>query len=915
MLRREGSLSWGSLLLPAFASPDDNLSGLSSMEVDDRISYLEQRLQLQEDEIQVLKAALADVLRRLSTCEENGLSLSKRRPDKGIQTGEGQWDGPQRSGHNGVHSRRAWGGLTGAEDQGASRTRGAAPLPPAAPAAANAKEDGYVKMFLRGRPIPMFVPDAVVATYSLDTKLELPHKKLKLDWVYGYRGRDCRSNLFLLPTGEIVYFVAAVAVLYNVEEQRQRHYLGHTDDIKCLTVHPDMVTVATGQVAGTSKDSKALPPQVRIWDSVSLNTLHILGPGPFDRAVTCVGFSKSNGGGLLCAVDDSNDHVLSVWDWQKEQKLADVKCSNESVLAATFHPTEPSLLITCGKSHLHFWTLEGSSLSKRQGIFEKHEKPKYVLCVAFTENGDTVTGDSGGNLYIWGKGRLLESTRPKAPKVGDPCYETKRPRAHEGGIFGLCVLRNGTILTGGGRDRRVVLWGRDYQKLQENEVPEGFGPVRTIAEGKGDSLFVGTTRNSVLQGSLLTGFSLLVQGHTEELWGLATHPSLDQFLTCGQDKQVHLWSVDATRSAGFHPNGLVLVVGTVTGRWLVLDTETRDLVAIHTDGGESISVVSFSPDGKYLALGSHDNFIYIYLVSEGGRKYGRVGRCSGHSSFITHLDWAFDSSCLVTNSGDYEILYWDPSTCRQITSVEAVRNQEWATATCVLGFGVFGIWPEGADGTDINAVCRSHEGKLLASADDFGKVHLFSYPCCQPRAPSHTYSGHSSHVTNIAFLHDDSLLLSTGGVDTGVLQWRLVIQPSEGGQKPLSPQGKTRLQGTGEAAQGFDPRGVFWHRALQPLWTSTPRVPAELAEEFWELKSTKVGEPCLGPRFAPSQVHLPWGGGGQQSGQEQRQQGPASTSLAASGYFVHSFCDGSIVNTHTHPGEGPGCSWQGLIST
>uniref|UniRef100_A0A8C5T0M9 EMAP like 2 n=1 Tax=Laticauda laticaudata TaxID=8630 RepID=A0A8C5T0M9_LATLA len=796
MLRREGSLSWGSLLLPAFASPDDNLSGLSSMEVDDRISYLEQRLQLQEDEIQVLKAALADVLRRLSTCEENGLSLSKRRPDKGIQTGEGQWDGPQRSGHNGVHSRRAWGGLTG---PAALPGLASLPLCPA--------EDGYVKMFLRGRPIPMFVPDAVVATYSLDTKLELPHKKLKLDWVYGYRGRDCRSNLFLLPTGEIVYFVAAVAVLYNVEEQRQRHYLGHTDDIKCLTVHPDMVTVATGQVAGTSKDSKALPPQVRIWDSVSLNTLHILGPGPFDRAVTCVGFSKSNGGGLLCAVDDSNDHVLSVWDWQKEQKLADVKCSNESVLAATFHPTEPSLLITCGKSHLHFWTLEGSSLSKRQGIFEKHEKPKYVLCVAFTENGDTVTGDSGGNLYIWGKGRLVGGQGSSFLPKG--YLDAPVPGAHEGGIFGLCVLRNGTILTGGGRDRRVVLWGRDYQKLQENEVPEGFGPVRTIAEGKGDSLFVGTTRNSVLQGSLLTGFSLLVQGHTEELWGLATHPSLDQFLTCGQDKQVHLWSFewpecfplfqDATRSAGFHPNGLVLVVGTVTGRWLVLDTETRDLVAIHTDGGESISVVSFSPDGKYLALGSHDNFIYIYLVSEGGRKYGRVGRCSGHSSFITHLDWAFDSSCLVTNSGDYEILYWDPSTCRQITSVEAVRNQEWATATCVLGFGVFGIWPEGADGTDINAVCRSHEGKLLASADDFGKVHLFSYPCCQPRVSS--YGGTLPDLCRCLFLL--LLLLALGTVP-----WL----PGTPGVGQRVPQRLKRCPSAkNKAMKGLGGGRVHWH--------------------------------------------------------------------------------------------------------
>jgi hypothetical protein len=49
---------------------------------------------------------------------------------------------------------------------------------------------------------------------------------------YGYRGRDCRSNLYLLPTGEMVYFVAAVVVLYNVEEQSQRHYLGHTDDVK-----------------------------------------------------------------------------------------------------------------------------------------------------------------------------------------------------------------------------------------------------------------------------------------------------------------------------------------------------------------------------------------------------------------------------------------------------------------------------------------------------------------------------------------------------------------------------------------------------------------------------------------------------------------------------------------------------------
>lgn len=34
---------------------------------------------------------------------------------------------------------------------------------------------------------------------------------------------------------------------------------------------------------------------------------------------------SQNGGSNLCAVDDSNDHVLSVWDWQKEERLAEVK--------------------------------------------------------------------------------------------------------------------------------------------------------------------------------------------------------------------------------------------------------------------------------------------------------------------------------------------------------------------------------------------------------------------------------------------------------------------------------------------------------------------------------------------------------------------------------------------------------------
>ncbi|XP_053345283.1 echinoderm microtubule-associated protein-like 1 isoform X2 [Clarias gariepinus] len=48
------------------------------MDVTDRLMYLEQRLQMQEDEVQLLKIALADVLKRLNISEAQTVALTKR---------------------------------------------------------------------------------------------------------------------------------------------------------------------------------------------------------------------------------------------------------------------------------------------------------------------------------------------------------------------------------------------------------------------------------------------------------------------------------------------------------------------------------------------------------------------------------------------------------------------------------------------------------------------------------------------------------------------------------------------------------------------------------------------------------------------------------------------------------------------
>ncbi len=65
----------------------------------------------------------------------------------------------------------------------------------------------------------------------------------------------------------------------------------------------------------------------------------------------------------------------------------------------------------------------------------------------------------------------------------------------------------------------------------------------------------------------------------------------------------------------------------VSGKWMVLDANTREIYGLFQDGGEPLQMVRFSPDGKFLVLGSRDGVLYIYQVDDKYKKYTRMGRC------------------------------------------------------------------------------------------------------------------------------------------------------------------------------------------------------------------------------------------------------------------------------------------------
>eukprot|EP00605_Chrysophyceae_sp_TOSAG23-4_P002101 GSChrysophyteH1.ASY1.ANO1.2327.1 assembled CDS len=228
----------------------------------------------------------------------------------------------------------------------------------------------------------------------------------------------------------------------------------------------------------------------------------------------------------------------------------------------------------------------------------------------------------------------------------------------------------------------------------------------------------------------------------------------------------------------------------------VFDTSLTEC-AHRRDCKEDISDIKFSPNGRMLAVASHDGVIDIYGVrytpgnlqtrhSDLVLKY--LKRLRGHSSFVLHIDWSEDNRLMQSTCGANEILYWDIEHGRQLlSSNDCVEGDtDWETESCHLGFGVMGIWGEGNQkGSDINTVdvsrglsTSSFHGPLVATGDDKGRLQIFNYPCVVKNAPHVTRVGHSSHIMTTKWLEKSGrgVLGSVGGNDNTAIVWKVTPQ-------------------------------------------------------------------------------------------------------------------------------------------
>ena len=329
-------------------------------------------------------------------------------------------------------------------------------------------DEDSIRTALRGHPVVLRIPPDLRDSYDTEATLDAPDIDYEMNWAYGCP--QAESLKFLYSTGEMIYPTGSVIVLYSVESHSQRFYTGHTNEVTCLTIHPNRTLIASGQAEGHGEGTNTVQkPHIQLWNYEDLSFIQLLGIDQFETSLKALAFSDLYEDFVyLASVDTDQSPNLRVWkgfqdDGQEQEFVGKVKAYSDAVENVYFYPEPSNIMLTIGKSHVTMWNI-GEELQSRAGLFtRKIPRPKIVTCATFAKTGEVLTGDSDGNVMIWRGVKVVRVLKG----------------AHAGAVGDILVMDDGSFVSGGLDDASLVIFNDTYDLIGAgaNLPEELFGGI------------------------------------------------------------------------------------------------------------------------------------------------------------------------------------------------------------------------------------------------------------------------------------------------------------------------------------------------------------------------------------------------------------------------------------------------------
>lgn len=615
------------------------------------------------------------------------------------------------------------------------------------------------------------------ANEDLPYSTKLPSVALQLEYVYGYKCFAGAQNLYYTANPEVVVYPSgAMVVLLDKSSNSQRflgagdlrEVTGHSDDILALTLSQDRDYLATGEVGSN--------PLICVWRMGGwTHPVKSFEQGAETRGVGLLAFS--NDAKLLLAVDIASQQTIRVYDWKSETELLYTEVVGTGYVVSC--AWSPKALCFCTVSPVCFWSKTGSrsfhcvaGSSDCAGV--------QMRVVAWLSTGNCITGGASDQLYLWSEHKVIKTAQVLATG------------AH---IEALTVVRD-TIVTGGS-DNTVRVLDAAFKEISEVAVSNS---PRSLDYAE-KTVLCGTVDGTIqeLKGHTRT---ILMESHSEgEVWGAALDPKDSKMLiTTGDDNKIRCWDLsqrrcvttgiietalfptfspsnslplrsEQSRALCISPNGHI-AVGHNDGHATIRQSrlQLNNILAVLTDAKDCILIMRYSPTAIFLAIGSIDCGVYVYDVSS---NYTLFFRLTGHTGPVVSLDWSPHEDLIKTCSYEGELLYWELQSESKLSATDSkVLDEKWATWTSATGWTVRGINQVTENPEFITNVNRSQDQKYIAVGNSWGLLELYRYPN-GPGSKGKVYRAHSLEVANILWTAQDRGLVTLGGPDLSILQWRI----------------------------------------------------------------------------------------------------------------------------------------------